>query len=285
MKLRKRKQISYFGKRELEMEAYVMAIEVFNRRESKFIINRHVYKEIEARLLEYMELDDYNKSHEFYTISNIYYDTKDNHLIRTSLSKPKYKEKLRLRAYGVPHEDEQVYLEIKKKVCGIVNKRRTALSLKEAYNFVNTGVKPELQSYMNRQVLNEIEYILKIYDLEPKVYLAYDRKALFGVRNRDLRITFDTNIRTRRYDLKLESGDYGESLLESDQWLMEVKAEKDIPVWLSKILTEYKIMPTSFSKYGNEYQKMLLENRKLRGEVNICLNQYSVQPQLVHQYL
>jgi hypothetical protein len=138
---------------------------------------------------------------------------------------------------------------------------------------------------MNRQVINEIEYVLKLYNLEPKLYLAYDRKALFGKENRGLRITFDTNIRTRRYDLKLECGDYGESLLEDGKWLMEVKAEKNIPLWLSKLLSENRIFKRSFSKYGAEYEKMLLNNKVSKGEMNLCLNQYLTQPQLVHQYL
>jgi hypothetical protein len=241
----------------------LMGIEVFNRHESKFLIDKGLYKEVENRLLQYMVLDEYNKIHEFYTISNLYFDTRENNLIRHSLSKPEYKEKLRLRAYGVPNGDEKVYLEIKKKICGLVNKRRTKLQLGEAYDFVATGEKPTLRSYMNRQVLNEIEYILKIYDLEPKLYLAYDRKAFFSKITGDLRITFDSNIRTRRYDLKLESGDHGEKLLDSDKWIMEVKAENNIPIWLSRLLSDCKIYKTSFSKYGKEYEKQLLNNRQL----------------------
>lgn len=262
-----------------------MAIEVFNRYENKFLLDEVSYRRIQGKLLDYMEPDAYNKAHGFYTISNIYFDTADNHLIRNSLSKPKYKEKLRLRAYGIPKEDEKVYLEIKKKVCGLVNKRRTTLRLAEAYDFVKSGMKPALREYMNKQVINEIEYILKIYDLEPKLYLAYDRSALFSRENQDLRITFDTNIRTRRYDLKLENGDYGEKLLENGQWLMEVKAEKSIPIWLSKLLSEHKLFSTSFSKYGKEHQRMLLENSKSKGDVYVCSRQFSTQPQLIPQFL
>ncbi len=237
-----------------------MAIEVFNRYEKKFMMTVEVYAEIQQVLRKYMELDEYNKTHSYYTISNIYFDTADNHLIRTSLSKPKYKEKLRLRGYGVPSLDDKVYLEIKKKVNGLVNKRRTKLTLKEAYDFLETKKKPEVKKYMNRQVLNEIDYFLQLYDLEPKLYLAYDRKAYFGINNRDLRITFDANIRTRRTDLRLECGDYGDRLLESHVVLMEVKAEKSIPIWLSKMLSEFKLYKTSFSKYGTEYKTMIASN-------------------------
>ncbi len=237
------------------------------------------FEKIQRQLIEYMELDEYNKKHPFYTISNIYYDTLDNHLIRNSLSKPKYKEKLRLRAYGVPSVEDKVYLEIKKKFNGIVNKRRTKLVLDEAYEFVETGDKPELKSYMNKQVLNEIDYLIKLYNPVPKLYLAYDRKAFFGINNRDLRVTFDTNIRSRREELRLEAGDYGRYLLPEDIWLMEVKAEKTIPIWLSRMLSKHKLYKTSFSKYGTEYKNMILDNIEGGSNQCQCLTRYLV-PQL-----
>ncbi|WP_138493644.1 polyphosphate polymerase domain-containing protein [Paenibacillus pinistramenti] len=234
-----------------------MAIEVFNRYENKYLMDTQAFNGIYSRLMEYMELDANNKDNKFYAISNLYYDTDQHTLIRSSLSKPKYKEKLRLRAYGVPAPDAKVYLELKKKVFGLVNKRRTSLKLQEAYEFVRTGQPPVYREGMNQQVIQEIEYFLSRYELKPMVYLAYDRIAMFCRGNRDLRITFDTNIRSRRYDLKLEAGDYGEQLMEQGQWLMEVKAEKTIPVWLSKLLSEHQMYRTGFSKYGNEYKKSI----------------------------
>ncbi|WP_337033472.1 polyphosphate polymerase domain-containing protein [Paenibacillus illinoisensis] len=244
-----------------------MAIEVFNRYESKYLLTDEQYERFYRDLLKYMELDAYNKKHEFYSISNLYFDTPQDSLIRASLSKPKYKEKLRLRAYGVPEENAKVYLEIKKKVFGLVNKRRTALMLDEAYEFVRTGQAPELANYMNKQVVDEIEYFLRLYNLEPKVYLAYERKALFDKNSRDLRITFDTNIRSRRYDLKLEQGDYGEPLVEDGRWLMEVKAEKTVPFWLSQLLSEHGLYRVGFSKYGNEFKRLVrTTNLNYQGE-------------------
>ena len=243
-----------------------MAIEVFNRYENKYLLDDLAYQRFFDRLLEYMELDEYNKQNPFYSINNIYFDTKHDTLIRKSISKPKYKEKLRLRAYGVPERGAKGYLELKKKVFGLVNKRRTAIRLDEAYEFVRTGVKPPLQKYMNKQVLDEIHYFLKRYELEPKVYLAYDRRALFCKQARDLRITFDTNIRSRRYDLTLESGDHGELLLEPGQWLMEIKAEKTIPLWLARLLSEHRLYRTSFSKYGNEYKKYVSRGKTSKEE-------------------
>ena len=234
-----------------------MAIEVFNRYEHKYMLDYQTFEKVLKVMDEHMVMDRHNEDHTPYTIANIYFDTPDDYLIRTSLSKPDYKEKLRIRAYGVPESDAKVFLEIKKKFRGIVNKRRTKLRLNEAYKFTETGIPPEPKEYMNSQVLREIEYFLKIYDLSPKLYLAYDRIAYFEKDNKDLRISFDMNIRSRRYDLALESGDHGERLLPEDVVLMEIKTSLAKPLWLTQMLSEFDIKRNRFSKYGTEFKKMI----------------------------
>jgi SPX domain protein involved in polyphosphate accumulation len=244
-----------------------MAIEVFNRFEKKYKMDTETFHKVLEIMDEHMVLDAYCVNHSAYTIANIYYDTPDNHLIRESLSKPTYKEKLRLRAYGVPDLDTNVYLEIKKKFRGLVNKRRTVLKLNEAYDFIESHDKPALADYMNGQVINELEYFLNQYNPIPKVYIAYDRIAYFEIGNDDLRISFDTNIRTRRHDLRLEAGDYGTKLLPDDIWLMEIKTSRAMPLWLSDMLSEFNIKRSSFSKYGTEYNQMLTQKSSQKGKI------------------
>lgn len=232
-----------------------MPVEVFNRYEHKYLIDRNTYNKVIAITEKHMELDAYNIDRKPYTIANIYYDTDEDYLIRKSLSKPLYKEKLRLRSYGVPDKSSKVFLEIKKKYKGLVNKRRTVLSLDEAYSFVQSGQSPTAKDYMNLQVVGEIEYFLKMYSLKPKVYLAYDRIAYFEKGNPDLRISFDTNIRSRRYNVRLEDGDKGKNLLDDGLYLMEIKTSRAKPLWLVHMLTELNIRRSSFSKYGTEFKQ------------------------------
>ncbi len=237
-----------------------MAIEVFNRYEKKYRITDACYQKLRERLLTYMEPDAHSRDGEFYTICNIYYDTPQNELISRSLEKPVYKEKLRLRSYGVVTPEDKVFLEIKKKFKGKVNKRRTKIRLAEAYAFAESGELPTYQPYMNPQVLRELQYFLKRMDMElkPALFLSYDRVAMFGKENKEFRITFDRNITTRRYDLGLHYGVYGEQLLPEDEWIMEVKIEEAMPLWMTKILSEFKLYPVSFSKYGTEYTRYML---------------------------
>ena len=264
-----------------------MGIEVFNRVEKKFLIDQETYEKLKFYLMDKLEEDAYNEAHGFYTISNIYYDTPHSDLIRRSLEKPMYKEKLRLRAYGVPTAEDFVYLEIKKKFDGIVNKRRSHMKLDEAYDFVSSKQLPEAKPYHNKQVLKEIDFMLDRYDLSPSTYIAYDRHALF---KDDLRITFDTNIRSRHTDLFLEAGDHGDLLLPEGQWLMEVKAGHSLPLWLARELSELKIFSSSFSKYGKVFTRFMEDHSddhdlyyKEKGETILCLNPYLVAQHLQRQ--
>lgn len=220
---------------------------VFNRYEKKYLMPEPVYMELRRRLDPYMQEDEYG----LHTICNIYYDTPDSYLIRRSIEKPEYKEKLRLRSYGIPTPDSKVFLEIKKKYHKVVNKRRIQLKLREAYDYVERGIRPKKDS----QILREIDFFLQRYPLVRGLYLAYDRIALFGKEDSSFRVTFDQNIRSRRSLMGLENGDYGEKLLPDGYYLMESKVMGATPLWFTEILSDLAIYPVSFSKYGNIYKK------------------------------
>ncbi len=250
-----------------------MAIKSFKRYENKFLLNKEQYDALIPRLLEYMNPDEHCKLGKNYNIYNIYYDTTDNQVIRHSISKPYYKEKLRLRSYNIPkNPGDKVFLEIKKKIGSVVNKRRVVLTLEEANKFLELGERPKAKDYISEQVINEIEYYLRNNKVSPKVYISYSRKAFFGKEDRDFRVTFDSKIITRRDNLNLEKGNFGEELLEKDQYLMEIKILGAIPLWLVRVFSELSIYSTSFSKYGNEYKRYCSkkQNDDLRRREKIC---------------
>ncbi len=241
-------------------------VQVFKRVEKKYMLSKDALSRLYPVLLEHMSEDKYGQ----HTICNIYYDTDDYELIRTSIEKPSYKEKFRVRSYGVPAEDDIVFLEIKKKNAGVVYKRRIPFKYSEAMEVLrlisggrlvgnDVGERLGLDSYGNIQILHEIEYIINHYGLFPKSYIAYDRIALFGMDEPELRITLDKNIRERFYDLTLIAGDHGEKILGDDMYLMEIKTNGAMPLWLAKLLTDMGIYPYSFSKYANAYKREILE--------------------------
>ena len=233
-----------------------MAISSFKRYEIKFIVTKDQYEAILPELLVHMNPDAYCKNGCDYSIFNIYYDTDDNSVIRSSLAKPYYKEKLRLRSYCCPiPSDGEVFLEIKKKTGGIVHKRRAVMSLRDASNFIEKGERPAAATYINAQVINEIDYFLHQNKVHPAAYIGYSRKAFFGKEDKNFRITFDNNIKTRRDNICFREVSRGENLLDEDQYLMEVKIPGAVPLWLADLLSEQQIYTTSFSKYGTEYAR------------------------------
>ncbi|MBQ4086688.1 MAG: polyphosphate polymerase domain-containing protein [Clostridia bacterium] len=235
-----------------------MAIEVFNRYEQKYILNEPMFSAINEGVKARMESDRYSADGRFYPICNIYYDTQDFHLIRTSLDKPAYKEKIRLRSYGRVNPKDTVFLEIKKKYHGLVNKRRTAISIAEAERFIRTGEMPMVRPGMNEQVVHELSAFIRRYPpLVPKAYVAYDRIAYFDCETHDLRISFDTNLRARDTSLTLTAKDMGVPILSPDYYVLEVKTRFGAPLWLTELLEKNGAKKQSFSKYGTFYQQML----------------------------
>ena len=234
-----------------------MAIEVFNRYEKKYKVPVDIYPKLMEELTKKMDVDKYCIGGNFYTICNIYFDTDTDALIRRSIEGPVYKEKLRMRSYGVPARKDFVFLEIKKKYNKIVNKRRTLLTLDEADKFMEKGELPTSGKHINKQVIKELNYFVDYYKPVPKLFLAYDRMALFEKGNGDVRITFDKNIRCRRDRLNLKLGDDGHPILEKDCYLMEIKVPAAFPLWITELISKYNIRNISFSKYGTEYKQYI----------------------------
>ena len=239
------------------MEA-VMAINTFARKEIKFLLNMDQYHELMEVISEYMNPDDYCIGGKEYGIYNIYYDTPDDYLIRESLSKPYYKEKIRLRSYYSPAKpDDKVFLEIKKKIGGIVTKRRVSMTLADSDAYFADRTKPAFDKYITEQVFRELDVFLDNYPIAPKQYISYQREAFFGKHDHDFRLTFDRKITERRYDLGLNYESYGNYIIGADQRLMEVKVSNAIPDWLVGKMSELGIFKTSFSKYGRAYQNFV----------------------------
>ena len=227
---------------------------VFNRYELKYMLT----EEQKARLLSYMSQYTVPDKYKNSTIRNVYFDTESYRLIRRSMEKPKYKEKLRIRSYEKALDDSTVFVEIKKKYDHVVYKRRLYMTENDAMQWICNGKQPAERS----QIGDEIDYFISFYkSLHPTVFLSYDREAFVSVLADDLRITFDTDIRARLSGLSLSCDPGGALLLPEGRVLMEIKTAGAIPLWLCRFLSEERLYKTSFSKYGTAYEKLIFDKR------------------------
>lgn len=243
-----------------------MAIEVFSRYELKFGLDEKQYEAVIDEIEQRMTPDAYSRKGCSYTISNVYYDTPDDRLVSVAVNHDgKYRYKVRLRTYDTSLQT--AFLEIKKKYNGLTNKRRTSIYIDDVNPMLMEGIFPKEQPFMNMQVTQELYHIGRRIVLMPKTVISYDRRAYFGNDRweKDLRITFDKNIRARRSDLDLRLGSGGELLIDDYAYIMEVKVERSVPVWVAQMLSRNNIRRIRFSKYGTEYKKYILRSRS-------CLN-------------
>ena len=240
-----------------------MAITTFVRKEKKYLITTEQRDQLLKMLPKYMVFDRYCQNGNMYTVNNIYFDTPTFNVIRNSISKPAYKSKIRMRSYITEARDSDLtFLEMKKKITGVVNKRRIVGKLIDVENFVETRKKPEHISDQQNQVFNEINYALDMEGSKPAVYLTYKRIALFANNDSSIRVTIDEDILARTTDLRLRSKRYGDKILPEGYYLMEIKVSGAFPLWLAHILTELNIYPTSFSKYGKFYEQKIKEKQR-----------------------
>lgn len=230
---------------------------VFKRYELKYLLTKEQKEKVLQAMEPYMALDQYGRT----TIRNIYFDTDNYRLVRHSIEKPAYKEKLRIRSYSRAEPDSTVFVELKKKYQKVVYKRRISLREEEAMEWV-LG---EQQCPQDTQISEEVDYFLKYYKyLHPVAFVSYEREAYYSKDQSDFRVTFDDTILCRQEELSLESEAYGTPLLPEGMVLMEIKCSGGVPMWMTRVLSKEHVYKTSFSKYGTAYQTMIYP--KLRKE-------------------
>lgn len=238
-----------------------MAKLTFSRYEEKYIITDDQKNQLITFLEPYCYYDVFSGLNKAYQIYNIFYDTVNDDVVRHSLSKPKYKEKLRMRSYQYPIADNDiVFLEIKKKIKGKISKRRVSLKYIDAINLIEKKIKPQTDDYLIKQIIEEISYFLEINQVYPKYIISYEREALFTKDNLPIRVTFDKNIFAR-------SVNENDSIrvIEDGYWVMEIKTPINLPIWFTRKLSELEVYNNSFSKIGNAYKI------KITGEENYVI--------------
>ena len=234
----------------------------FKRYEQKYLITEKQQNILQETLSQHMISDQYGE----YLVQNLYYDTENWDVIRASIEKPAYKEKLRLRCYGEAMDESNFYLELKKKHRGVVYKRRIAIP---SQSLADDSVQ-EMVAKTSSQISSELDFYLQSNKVTEKIYIAYQRMALMGITDEELRVTFDTNICFRLDNLTFSDPCDGQFLLPQGKMLMEVKALGGMPMWMANVLSENGIFPTSFSKFGVCYTDYIYKRLCAESGVTIC---------------
>lgn len=242
-----------------------MAIEIFRRKEQKYLITLDQYTQLLEHIIPYMRSDKFGIDGK-YTVSSLYFDSDDRKIYFETKNKLSFRQKLRLRTYGETDIDGTAFFEVKQKHKRVVNKRRMLLPLREAYVYLDSSSDKSLTDFhtSNPQVLREIDHFRTLYELRPEMVVSYDRHALHGIDDPALRITFDFNLRCRNDDLLLEHGSDGEYFIDRNLVVLEVKVNDSVPLWLTRILQTLQCEQRSASKYCTSME-LLQKNQLLNS--------------------
>lgn len=251
-----------------------MVIEIFRRREQKYLITTDQYLELVTRMSPYMR-PDRNGIDGHYTITTLYFESHDKKIYYETKNKLKFRQKLRLRIYDDTDIRGNAFFEVKQKHKKVVNKRRMVLPLAEAYRYLYEESATSLEDYQtsNLQVFREIDYYREFYQLRPEMVVSYDRHAFHHIEDPDLRVTFDLNLRCRNHDLRIEHGPYGKHFIDPHLVVLEVKVSDSVPLWLTRILQDLECEQRSASKFctsleclkGDELPNIAEKERVLIG--------------------
>lgn len=232
-------------------------IMIFKRREKKYLLSTDEYGSLMSKISPFLVPDKHGEN----TICSLYLDTPDYLLIRNSIDAISYKEKLRLRSYGIPSDGKKLFFEIKKKYKGVVYKRRVSMTESTAYEYIESGIPP-----MDTQIMREIDYLMKVYrHPKPNVCILCEREAYFAADSVDVRLTFDRNLRYRYAFPDKDNISDGIPITDADKVVLEIKTAGAMPLWLAAALSECKIYPRSFSKYAHAYYDII----KKEGQKNV----------------
>ena len=243
-------------------ELIKMAIEIFRRREQKYLITREQYEELVLQMSPYMRPDTFGIDGK-YTVTSLYFESPDNKIYYETKNKLKFRQKLRLRVYNEADIDSIAFFEVKQKHKKVVNKRRMRLSVTEAYRYLNHSSHIPLEDFetSNLQVLREIDHFRDLFNLRPEMIVSYDRHAFHGIHDAELRVTFDLNLRCRNEDLAVENGSHGKSFIDTNLVVLEVKVNDSVPLWLTRILQDLNCEQRGASKFCTSLE--LLKDEEL----------------------
>ncbi|HLQ72469.1 MAG TPA: polyphosphate polymerase domain-containing protein [Bacillota bacterium] len=243
-----------------------MAIEIFRRREQKYLITTKQYDRLIDAISEYMRPDTFGENGH-YTVTSLYFDSADHRIYFETKNKLKFRQKLRLRIYNETNVNGTAFFEVKQKHKKVVNKRRMLLPLSGAYHYLRNDGHTPLEYYetSNPQIFREIDYFRRLYKLKPEMVVSYDRHALHGIDDAELRMTFDRNLRCRNEDLSIENGPYGAHFIDLNLIVLEVKVNDSVPLWLTRILQDLHCEQRGASKFCTS--KELLHGTELPNGV------------------
>jgi hypothetical protein len=220
---------------------------LLSRFECKYLVDRGTALKAREFLTPFMHPDPYarNRPRYRYTVCSLYLDGAGLPLLRAADEGWRNRFKLRLRTYpGSLHAP--VYLEVKRRVDGIVSKLRAGVAHAQAGDLLERGRSGQPWTESNGEFLR----LVRSLDARPVIRVHYLREAYEALGGEPVRVTFDTDLaacRTRGLDLS-DDGRWEPFGLQGV--VLEIKFSERFPPWIGDMVSALDLQRRSFCKYA-----------------------------------
>ncbi|OON87189.1 hypothetical protein BXO88_04775 [Oribacterium sp. C9] len=214
------------------------------RTERKFVIGKYQAEKIFNRLLKALPGDPFSGNDPYY-VRSLYFDSYYNDDYFDKMDGIKNRKKIRIRIYN--GSADVIKLELKQKSGDAQNKKSFTITKQQALNMTSGRFSFLLDT--GNPDMEQIYYIMMKEVYRPKCLIEYERRA-FAVPTNDIRITFDTDIRTSEGNLDLFTDrNYFRPADTSDLVVLEVKYNHFLLSYIKDLLAMDYIDERSYSKY------------------------------------
>jgi SPX domain protein involved in polyphosphate accumulation len=234
----------------------------FERYELKYLIPMELVEPISRMVEHYCVLDPYSeRSHDkYYEVNNLYLDSPNFEFLQRRLGGMDNRFNMRIRSYGV-HPTFPYFLEVKFKSRGFVKKKRAKV-YGENWADELRGAPSAPEDGLGIKNTKDYKYVfihlMQSYQVEPKVFTQYRRKAYLSEHDDYARVTFDKDLRfMRQSEFCLEPTeslmshyDHPLNYPEGANVILELKCPTQVPLWFVDLIKTFNLERTSFSKYG-----------------------------------
>lgn len=238
-----------------------MVQKYFNRFEIKYQIDLLKRDQLLGYIKPFMNLDPHVQNGYDYEIRSLYFDSLFRDSYYEKMDGIKFRRKLRIRYYpGFDNGgEEMVFVEIKRKINENVSKSRIIVPFSDSLEIIKRD-NPIARAFYrdaadhDKKTLEEIWYLVRRYNLKPACVVSYRRQPLMGKLEKRFRVTFDTNMKSRKTNFDLHSGG-GINFLPKGRVVMEIKFNNIIPRWAISIIQGNNCRHEKISKFTTGLKK------------------------------
>lgn len=236
-----------------------------DRHEGKYIVPVSMARDVAEFIKPFCDPDPHGEGNPpEYVITTLQLDTPNYSLHHAKGLEAVNRFKLRARTYGEVVGGAPVFLEVKKKIRGVIVKSRCRIAFDSWSRDMVRNLKYDhtFKSHREEEAYLEFVRLTREIAAEPTVWIRYTRESYFGVNDEYARVSFDRKL---LYQPAVDWDSWGaaapwkpldSSLAQRKGYhfsgiILELKTLSNVPHWMIDLVKYFGLERTGNCKYSN----------------------------------